>query len=92
MDRVLEILADGGRRTVIQALSENGSATVEELARRIEPEHGLVRQAEVALVHRHLPAPRATGVISYDPEDRHVELDEAGDVLSVLGSVSERLE
>lgn len=91
-DRAFDVLADAGRRAVIDALSEDGSATVEDLAGRLASRHASETRAKLALVHRHLPKLRDAGVITYDPGARVVELDDAGDVLAVLGTVSDRID
>lgn len=90
-DRAFEVLADGGRRAVIAELSESGSATVDDLAERLARHHASESRAKLALVHRHLPMLHDAGVVTYDPDEREVEFDDAEDVLAVLGAVSDRI-
>lgn len=92
VDRTFEVLANATRRSVVEKLSEGGPASVDELAEHVEAYHGSPSEAELALVHRHIPKLRDSDVVSYDPVDRRVELDDAGEVLAVLGVVSDRLE
>lgn len=91
-DRAFEVLADAGRRAVIDELSKDGSATVEDLASRLASRHSAESHAKLALVHRHLPKLCDADVITYDPVAREVELDDAGDVLAVLGAISDRID
>lgn len=91
-DRAFDVLADAGRRAVIEALSEDGSATIEALASRLASQHASESRAKLALVHRHLPKLREAGVVTYDPTTQKVEFDDARDVLAVLGAVSDRID
>lgn len=91
-DRAFDVLADAGRRAVIAELSEGGSLTVDALASRLASRHESESRAKLALVHRHLPKLREADVVSYDPATGTVEFDDAGDVLAVLGVISDRID
>lgn len=91
-DRAFEVLADGGRRAVIEEIAAGGSATVDDLARRLAGRYESEERARVALVHRHLPKLREADVVTYEPESEEVTFDDAGDVLSVFGAISDRIE
>lgn len=91
-DRAFDVLADAGRRAVLEELSESGSATVDDLANGLADRHASQSRAKLALVHRHLPKLRDAGVVTYDPAARTVEFAEAEDVLAVLGVISDRID
>lgn len=92
IDELFDVLADRSRRNVVAELVREGSTDLESLARRLAHESDSLSRsdAEIRLVHTHLPRLEEAGVVSYDHADRRCELatdDTAASVRRVLHAV-----
>jgi len=73
---VADLLADDRRRRALERLDDDGTLTIETLARRLaaaetepepaEPPERLVEEIEAELWDDHVPKLTATGVVEYD--------------------------
>lgn len=92
-DEVFDLLAHPYRRTVIDELEPGVSASVHELAVKIAERHDppSLSNAEIALVHNHLPRLAEADVVRYEPSEQRCELDDAAAVRAVLGAAKERV-
>lgn len=65
LDAAFETLANGCRRTVIEELEESDGLTLDELTTRVaeRSDHRSTDDAEIALVHNHLPKLEDAGVV-----------------------------
>ena len=88
LNEVFDVLAHRHRRAVIDELAMGGPRSVGELAERLADRDvaASASDAELSLVHRHLPKLDDGGVIRYDTADRRCRLDGARTERAVLAA------
>ena len=88
------LLANPDRRHVVRALLETSVTTIDDLAERLadapDADSRSIEQAQIGLVHDHLPRLEDYGVIEYDDRNGDVVLDDPGDLESYLSVVGEQ--
>ncbi|WP_435180882.1 DUF7344 domain-containing protein [Halorussus sp. AFM4] len=102
LDRYLRTLGDERRRHLLYYLSDNPSATVDELAREVAARDtdratSAVSEEEcdrmrAKLHHEHLPRLRDYGIVDYDERNRDVRLVDRSQVLLMLLQVCRFIE
>lgn len=85
IDELFDVLADRSRRSVVAELVHDGPTDLESLAERLadEVESMSRSDAEIRLVHNHLPRLEEAGVVSYDHAERQCEFARADTAASV---------
>lgn len=85
LDDLFEVLADQCRRTVVAELSREGPTDVASLAEKIAADSETLSEtdAQIALVHNHLPRLADAGVVHFDRSDERCELAETETGMSV---------
>lgn len=76
LDELFEVLADQCRRTVVAELSRGGPSDVESLAEEVaaDAEQLTKTDAEISLIHSHLPRLEDAGVVEFDRTASRCEL------------------